>query len=116
MKGVMTRIAALFAAAVLLAGCGGGGGGDGGGGSDQSGGAVEDELAYDMGRQQCQDYSVNDLAATYGTEATPEAVADAVARTTPTQPGSREDVKQGCLDGLKGKGGGGGGETLPPPE
>ena len=107
----MTRIAAVLASVLLLAGCGGGGGG---GGPDQSGGAVEDELAYDMGRQQCQDYSVNDLAATYGTEATPEAVADAVARTTPAQAGSREDVKQGCLDGLEGKGGGG--ETLPPPE
>jgi hypothetical protein len=112
MSDVMTRIAAILAALLLLAGCGGGGGG--GGGPDQSGGAVEDELAYDMGRQQCQDYSVNDLAATYGTEATPEAVADAVARTTPAQPASREDVKQGCLDGLKGKGDGA--ETLPPPE
>lgn len=107
------RIAALLAALLLLAGCGGGGDG-GGGGPDQSGGAVEDELAYDMGHQQCFDYSVNDLAATYGTEATPEAVATAVANTTPTQPGSREDVKQGCLDGLKGKGSSG--EELPPPE
>jgi hypothetical protein len=111
MQGVMMRIAALFSAALLLAGCGAAGNGNG---DDQSGGAVEDELAYDMGRQQCQDYSVNDLAATYGTEATPEAVADAVAKTTPAQPGAREDVKQGCLDGLEGKGGGG--ETLPPPE
>jgi hypothetical protein len=114
MQGVMKRIAALFSAALLLAGCGAAGNNENG--DDQSGGAVEDELAYDMGRQQCQDYSVNDLAATYGTEATPEAVADAVAKTTPTQPASREDVKQGCLDGLKGKGGAGGGETLPPPE
>jgi hypothetical protein len=113
MRDVMTRIAAISAALLLLAGCGGGGGG-GNGGPDQSGGAVEDELAYDMGRQQCQDYSVNDLAATYGTEATPEAVADAVARTTPTQPGSREDVKKGCLDGLTGEGEGA--DTLPPPE
>jgi hypothetical protein len=115
MGNVITRIAAVLAALLLVAGCGGGGGG-GNGGPDQSGGAVEDELAYDMGRQQCQDYSVTDLAATYGTEATPEAVADAVARTTPAQPGSREDVKKGCLDGLKGKGGEGGSETLPPPE
>jgi hypothetical protein len=115
MRYVMMRIAGISAAVLLLAGCGGGGNG-GNGGPDQSGGAVEDELAYDMGRQQCQDYSVNDLAATYGTEATPEAVAAAVARTTPTQPGSREDVKQGCLDGLKGKGGSGGSDTLPPPE
>jgi hypothetical protein len=107
----MKRFAAILALALLLAGCGGGGGG--GGGPDQSGGEVEDELAYDMGRQQCQDYNVNDLAATYGTEATPEAVAEAVARTTPTQAGSREDVKQGCLDGLKGKGKQ---EQLPPPE
>jgi hypothetical protein len=112
MGDVMKRIAAILALALLLAGCGGGGGG-GGGGPDQSGGQVEDELAYDMGRQQCQDYSVNDLAATYGTEATPEAVAEAVARTTPTQAGSRADVKQGCLDGLKGKGEQ---EQLPPPE
>ena len=113
----MTRIAAMFAGLMLLAGCGGSNtGGGGNGGSDQSGGAVEDELAYDMGRQQCQDYSVNDLAATYGTEATPEAVADAVAKTTPAQEGSREDVKKGCLDGLTGKGGSGGSTTLPPPE
>ena len=115
MRYVMMRIAAILAALLLLAGCGGGGGG-GNGGPDQSGGAVEDELAYDMGRQQCQDYSVADLAATYGTEATPEAVADAVAKTTPAQQGSREDVKRGCLDGLEGKGGEGGSETLPPPE
>jgi hypothetical protein len=114
MQGVIVRIAALFSAALLLAGCGAAG--NNGNEEDQSGGAVEDELAYDMGRQQCQDYSVNDLAATYGTEATPEAVAEAVANTTPAQPGSKEDVKQGCLDGLKGKGGGGGGDTLPPPE
>ena len=113
MSDVMTRIVAIVASLVLLTGCGAAGNGNG---DDQSGGAVEDELAYDMGRQQCQDYSVNDLAATYGTEATPEAVAEAVARTTPTQPASREDVKQGCLDGLKGKGGSGGSETLPPPE
>ena len=108
----MKRFAAILTV-VVLAGCGGGGGG-GNEGPDQSGGAVEDELAYDMGRQQCQDYNVNDLAATYGTEATAEAVAEAVARTTPAQPGSREDVKQGCLDGLKGKGGDG--ERYPPPE
>ena len=114
MRDVMTRIAAVLATLLLLAGCGGGG--NGGGGPDQSGGAVEDELAYDMGRQQCQDYSVNDLAATYGTDATAEAVAEAVARTTPAQPGSREDVKKGCLDGLEGKGGSGGSTTLPPPE
>ena len=112
MRYALKRFAAILTV-VVLAGCGGGGGG-GNEGPDQSGGAVEDELAYDMGRQQCQDYSVNDLAATYGTEATPEAVAEAVARTTPAQPGSREDVKQGCLDGLKGKGDGA--ETLPPPE
>ena len=112
MSAVITRIAAMFAGLMLLAGCGGSN--NGGGGPDQSGGAVEDELAYDMGRQQCQDYSVNDLAATYGTEATAEAVADAVARTTPAQPGSREDVKKGCLDGLKGEGDGA--DTLPPPE
>jgi hypothetical protein len=98
MRDVMTRIAATLAAVLLLAGCGGGGGN---GGPDQSGGAVEDELAYDMGFQQCNDYSVNDLAATYGTEATAEAVADAVARTTPAQPGSRPDVKAGCLKGLE---------------
>ena len=113
MSAVITRIAAMFAGLMLFAGCGGSNTG-GGNGPDQSGGQVEDELAYDMGRQQCQDYSVNDLAATYGTEATPEAVADAVARTTPAQPGSREDVKKGCLDGLKGEGDGA--DTLPPPE
>jgi hypothetical protein len=112
MQGVIVRIAALFSAALFLAGCGAAGNGNGG--EDQSGGAVEDELAYDMGRQQCQDYNVNDLAATYGTEATPEAVAEAVANTTPAQPGSKEDVKKGCLDGLKGKGGDG--SQLPPPE
>jgi hypothetical protein len=113
MSHVMKQCAAILAAILVLAGCGGGGGG-GNGGPDQSGGAVEDELAYDMGLQQCKDYSVNDLAATYGTEATPEAVAEAVANTTPAQQGSRADVKKGCLDGLKGKGGGA--ETLPPPE
>lgn len=96
----MMRIAAIFAGLMLLAGCGGSNDG-GNGGSDQSGGAVEDELAYDMGFQQCHDYNVQDLAATYGTEATPEAVAEAVARTTPTQPGSRKDVKAGCLKGLE---------------
>jgi hypothetical protein len=38
-----------------------------------------------------------------GGKAIAEAVADAVARTTPAQPGSRADVKAGCLKGLKKK-------------
>ena len=99
MSDVLTRITAISAGLLLLAGCGGSSGGNGG--PDQSGGAVEDELAYDMGFQQCNDYSVQDLAATYGTDPTPEAVASAVARTTPAQPGSRADVKAGCLTGLE---------------
>ena len=72
-------------------------------GPDQPGGAVEDELAFDMGFQQCNDYSVEDLAATYGTEANADAVGEAVANTTPAQEGSRADVKAGCLEGLKKK-------------
>jgi oligopeptide transport system substrate-binding protein len=101
----MKRLAALLAALALLAGCGGGGNGDGGGnggtGPSRAGGEVEDELAHNMGFQQCDGYSVNDLAATYNTEKTADAVAEAVARTTPAQPESREAIKQGCLDGLK---------------
>jgi hypothetical protein len=56
-----------------------------------------------MGLQQCAGYSVNDLATTYNTDRTPEAVAEAVARTTPAQPEARESIKKGCLDGLKQK-------------
>ena len=101
----MKRLAALLAALALLAGCGGGGNGDDGGnggtGPSRAGGEVEDELAHNMGFQQCDGYSVNDLAATYNTEKTADAVAEAVARTTPAQPESREAIKQGCLDGLK---------------
>jgi hypothetical protein len=112
----MIRFAAILAALVLFAGCGGGGEnvGTGGGGDNKAGGTIEDELAYEMGLQQCDGYSVDDLATTYGTEATAEAVADAVARTTPAQPGSRKDVEQGCLDGLTGKGRSR--KELPPPE
>ena len=107
----MKRLAAILAAfALLLAGCGGGGGnGDSGGnggtstGPSKAGGAVEDELGHNMGFQQCNGYSVNDLATTYNTAKTPEAVAEAVARTTPAQPEARESIKQGCLDGLKKK-------------
>jgi hypothetical protein len=96
----MKRLAALLAALALLAGCGGGGGnGDnGGGGNDNS---VGDELSYDMGFQQCDGYSVSDLAVTYNTEKNAEAVADAVARTTPAPPQTLDSVKQGCLDALK---------------
>ena len=96
----MKRLAALLAALALVTGCGGGGGnGDSGdGGADNS---VGDELAHDMGFQQCDGYAVNDLAATYNTEKTPEAVAEAVARTTPAQPEARDAIKQGCLDGLQ---------------
>jgi hypothetical protein len=105
----MKRLAALVAALALLAGCGGGGGnGDSGGsggtvtnGGSKAGGEVEDELAHNMGFQQCDGYSVTDLATTYNTEKTAEAVAEAVARTTPAQPEAREAIKQGCLDGLK---------------
>jgi ABC-type glycerol-3-phosphate transport system substrate-binding protein len=101
----MKRLAALLAALALLAGCGGGGNGGSGGtgttGGSKAGGEVEDELAHTMGFQQCDGYSVTDLAATYNTEKTPEAVAEAVARTTPAQPEARDSIKQGCLDGLK---------------
>jgi ABC-type glycerol-3-phosphate transport system substrate-binding protein len=102
----MKRLAALLAALALLAGCGGGGGtgdsgGNGGTGPSKAGGEVEDELAHTMGFQQCDGYAINDLAATYNTEQTAEAVAEAVARTTPAQPEARNSIKQGCLDGLK---------------
>jgi hypothetical protein len=101
----MIRFAAIVAGLVLLAGCGGGGGdnvGTGGGGN-KAGGSVEDQLGYEMGLQQCAGYSVQDLATTYNTDRTPEAVAEAVARTTPAQPEARESIKKGCLDGLKQK-------------
>ena len=65
----------------------------------KAGGAVEDELGHNMGFQQCNGYSVTDLATTYNTAKTPEAVAEAVARTTPAQPEARDSIKQGCLDG-----------------
>lgn len=102
----MKRLAVILAALALLAGCGGGGGngdsgGSGGNGGSKAGGKVEDQLSYDMGFQQCNGYSVNDLATTYNTENTAAAVAEAVAKTTPAQPESRDAIKQGCLDGLK---------------
>jgi hypothetical protein len=106
----MTRFAAILAALALLAGCGGGGGNgdsgsDGGNGGTVSNGGgdneVGDQLSYDMGFQQCDGYSVNDLAMTYNTEKDAEAVAGAVARTTPAPPETLDSVKQGCLDALE---------------
>ena len=94
----MLRAAALISV-LLLAGCGGGGGGNGNGGN-KAGGDVEDQLAYDMGFQQCTGFSVQDLASTYNTEPTAEAVAERVANTTPTQPQSRPSIKKGCLEAL----------------
>ena len=106
----MRRFAAILAALALLAGCGGGGGNgdrgsDGGnGGTVNNGGGdndVGDQLSYDMGFQQCDGYSVNDLAMTYNTERDAEAVAEAVARTTPAPPETLDSVRQGCLDALE---------------
>jgi hypothetical protein len=103
----MRRFAAILAALALLAGCGGGGGnGDSGsdGGTVSNGGGdndVGDQLSYDMGFQQCDGYSVNDLAMTYNTEKDAEAVAEAVARTTPAPPETLASVRQGCLDALE---------------
>jgi hypothetical protein len=109
----MRRFAAILAALALLAGCGGGGGngdsgsdgGDGGNGGTVSNGGgdndVGDQLSYDMGFQQCDGYSVNDLAMTYNTEKDAEAVAEAVARTTPAPPDTLDSVRQGCLDALE---------------
>jgi hypothetical protein len=96
----MKRLAAILAALALVAGCGGGGGngGSGGGGDDNK---VGDELAYDMGFQQCNGYSVSDLATTYNTQKTPEAVAEAVAKATPAPPNTLDSVRKGCLAGLK---------------
>ena len=54
-----------------------------------------------MGFQQCDGYSVTDLATTYNTAKNAEAVAEAVARTTPAPPQTLDSIKQGCLDGLK---------------
>jgi hypothetical protein len=96
----MKRLAALLAALALVTGCGGGGGnGDSGGGGDDN--SVGDELAHEMGFQQCNGYSVDDLAVTYNTAKTAEAVAEAVAKTTPAPAKSLASVKQGCLDSLK---------------
>jgi hypothetical protein len=106
----MRRFAAILAALALLTGCGGGGGnGDNGdsccnGGTVSNGGGdneVGDQLSYDMGFQQCDGYSVNDLAMTYNTEKDAEAVAEAVARTTPAPPETLDSVRQGCLDALE---------------
>jgi hypothetical protein len=106
----MSRVAAILAALALLAGCGGGGGngdsgGNGGNGDTVSNGGgdneVGDQLAYDMGFQQCDGYSVNDLAMTYNSEKNAEAVAEAVARTTPAPPKTLDSVRQGCLDALE---------------
>jgi hypothetical protein len=106
----MRRFAAILAALALLAGCGGGGGNgdsgsDGGNGGTVSNGGgdneVGDQLSYDMGFQQCDGYSVNDLAMTYNTEKDAEAVAEAVARTTPAPSETLDSVRQGCLDALE---------------
>lgn len=106
----MRRLAAILAAVALLAGCGGGGGDGGNGGNGGNGGTVSngggddnvgDQLAYDMGFQQCDGYSVNDLATTYNTEKNAEAVAEAVARTTPAPSQTLDSVRQGCLDALE---------------
>ena len=97
----MKRLAALLAALAFVAGCGGGGGGNGdsgGGGGDNK---VGDELAHEMGFQQCNGYSISDLATTYNTAKTPQAVAEAVAKTTPAPRSTLPSIKQGCLDGLK---------------
>jgi hypothetical protein len=100
----MKRLAAILAALALLAGCGGGGGNGGGGGDVSNGGSddkVGNDLAFEMGFQQCNGYSVSDLATTYNTEKTPEAVADAVAKTTPAPPKDLASVRAGCLAGFK---------------
>jgi hypothetical protein len=107
----MRRFAAILAALALLTGCGGGGGnGDSGGNGGNGGGTVSngggdneigDQLSYDMGFQQCDGYSVDDLAMTYNTEKNAEAVAEAVARTTPAPPETLDSVRQGCLDALE---------------
>jgi hypothetical protein len=96
----MKRLAALLAASALVAGCGGGGNGDsgGGGGGDNK---VGNELAHEMGFQQCNGYSISDLATTYNTAKTAQAVADAVAKTTPAPRETLPSIRQGCLDGLK---------------
>jgi hypothetical protein len=96
-------IGILLLVTLVLAGCGGGGnGGDGGdGGKGKAGGTIEDQLGYDMGFQQCNGYSVADLAATYNAKPTREAIAEKVAASTPAQPEARPSIKQGCLDGIK---------------
>jgi hypothetical protein len=96
----MKRLAALLAASALVASCGGGGNGDsgGGGGGDNK---VGEELAHEMGFQQCNGYSISDLATTYNTAKTAQAVADAVAKTTPAPRETLPSIRQGCLDGLK---------------
>jgi hypothetical protein len=106
----MRRFAAILAALALLTGCGGGGGNGDNGDSGGNGGTVSngsgdnevgDQLSYDMGFQQCDGYSVNDLATTYNTEKEAEAVAEAVTRTTPAPPETLDSVRQGCLDALE---------------
>jgi hypothetical protein len=88
-----------------LAGCGGGDGGGGGattGGATQANDVADNERqllldnAFDNGADTCSQYSRKDLAATYGVENEPEAIAKAVAARE-TDPELREQARKGCL-------------------
>ena len=119
MKRIQASIALLFALAIL-AGCGGTSGPGSGGGSaeteagtigdadadQQAPGLRNDPIFFEAGSV-CVNLPIDALAQQYGVEATPDAVAEAVAADYP--PDKREVAKAGCLDVLKQGGRGGAG-------
>jgi hypothetical protein len=116
---VQASIALLFAVAIV-AGCGGTSGpGSGGGSAETEGGTIgeaggdqqapglrNDPIFHEAGSV-CVNLPIDLLAQQYGVDATPEAVAKAVAADYP--PDKREVAEAGCLDVLKQGGRGGAG-------
>lgn len=104
------RVAGLLAAATILSGCGGNGGS--GPGTGKTGTApqpppaadtydYEADVAFQNGKDQCSFYPLRTLAQTYGTKPTPEAVAEAVAKSLGDTPTKRAAARRGCLEALE---------------
>ncbi|HSC92236.1 MAG TPA: hypothetical protein VLB86_11330 [Gaiellaceae bacterium] len=114
----LPRLAVLVALLLALAGCGGTSGPGSGGGSaetsdtpavgeqqagqDAAAPGAKNDPIYIEGGNICVNLPLEQLAAQYGVEATPEAVAEAVGKDY--QGADQEKARQGCLDILKGGG------------
>lgn len=103
------RKRSVLVLALALAGCGGDDGGGRGtaGEATRPGNVAEQERqlaldnAYDNGLDTCSQYSRKDIAAIYGVENDPEAIAKAVAVGQAGDPELREQTRRGCLAAFK---------------